>query len=80
MITPHTFFLLRRGRWSAVIAVMIFDSTGNGNVSEMGEIIDRKIKTPGRFINYDVDRRMASFRPQGGKTSELVFLKFVVLN
>ncbi|CAB3979063.1 basement membrane-specific heparan sulfate proteoglycan core, partial, partial [Paramuricea clavata] len=55
----------RRGRWSAVIVVMILDSTGNGNMSEISEIIDKKIKTPGKFINYDVDRRMASFRPQG---------------
>lgn len=45
---------------------MTFDSTGNGNMSEIGEIVEKKIKDPGRFINYDVDRRMASFRPQGG--------------
>ncbi|XP_028393916.1 basement membrane-specific heparan sulfate proteoglycan core protein-like isoform X2 [Dendronephthya gigantea] len=55
----------RRGRWSAVVVVMTFDSTGNGNMSEITEIVEKKIKDPGRFINYDVDRRMASFRPQG---------------
>ena len=56
-----------------MIVVMIFDSTGNGNMSEISEIVDKKIKTPGKFINYDVDRRMASFRPQGGKLLSILF-------
>ena len=56
-----------------MIVVMIFDSTGNGNMSEISEIVDKKIKTPGKFINYDVDRRMASFRPQGGKFLSILF-------
>ena len=62
-----------------MIVVMIFDSTGNGNMSEISEIVDKKIKTPGKFINYDVDRRMASFRPQGGKTSEHSFFTDFIL-
>ena len=52
-----------------MIVVMILDSTGNGNTSEISEIINKKIKIPGKFINYDVDRRMASFRPEGGKVA-----------
>lgn len=46
---------------------MDFDSTGNGNASEFKEVIDKKIKIPGRFINYDVDRKMAIFESYGGK-------------
>jgi hypothetical protein len=67
----NVFFLLRRGRWSAVIVVMMFDSTGNGNTSEISEVVNKKIKTPAKFINYDVDRRMASFRSQGGNAAEM---------
>jgi hypothetical protein len=68
-------FLLRRGRWSAVIVVMMFDSTGNGNTSEISEVVNKKIKTPAKFINYDVDRRMASFRSQGGNAAEMAYVQ-----
>ena len=54
-----------------MIVVMMFDSTGNGNTTEISEVVNKKIKTPAKFINYDVDRRMASFRSQGGNTAAL---------
>ena len=46
---------------------MNFDSTGNGNVSEINEVINKKIKIPGKFINYDVERRMVRFMSYGGR-------------
>lgn len=49
-----------------MIVVMLFDSAGNGNMSEISEIVRKNVKDPGKFIDYQVDRRMASFRPQGG--------------
>lgn len=55
--------------------VMTFDSTGNGNMSEVSDLVEKKIRTPGKFINYDVDRKMASFRPQGGKILRIDFDK-----
>lgn len=54
-----------------MIVVMLFDSTGNGNMSEISEIVRKKVNDPGEFIDYQVDREMTSFRPQGGIVSTL---------
>ena len=73
-------FFFRRGRWSAVIVVMLFDSTGNGNMSEISEIVEKKIKDPGKFIDYQVDRSMASFRPQGGINNFILYNNFISIS
>ena len=62
----------RQGRRNKVIVVMDFDSTGNGNASEITEIIDKNIKTPGRFIYYDVDKRMTGFTSFEGLIDKLL--------
>ncbi|XP_046850939.1 basement membrane-specific heparan sulfate proteoglycan core protein-like [Xenia sp. Carnegie-2017] len=55
----------RRGRWSKVILLMLLHSTGNGDINEISDTVKKNVQIPGRFITYDVDRKMASFRPNG---------------
>lgn len=55
----------RHDRRNKLLVVMDLDSTGNENVREISEIIEKKIKIPGKFAHYGVNKRLVIFKAHG---------------
>ena len=58
--------------------LMLLHSTGNGDINEISDTVKKNVQIPGRFITYDVDRKMASFRPNGGCISIMETAYFII--